>query len=98
MYTVTVKIAARGAIYHEDGTSATGHMWYSISNGNSTESYGFAPAKDSMPVSPRSHAPAWECIPQLFLLCLLGLLYAFPSGTMGTRENIYIHKRTRYNK
>ncbi len=50
MYTVTVKIAARGAIYHEDGTSATGHMWYSISNGNSTESYGFAPAKDSMPV------------------------------------------------
>lgn len=50
MYTITVKISARGTIYHEDGTSATGHMWYSLSNGSSTESYGFAPAKDSMPV------------------------------------------------
>ncbi|MDD4855919.1 MAG: calcium-binding protein [Sulfuricurvum sp.] len=50
MYTITVKIAANGTIYHEDGTSTTGHMWYSLSNGSSTESYGFAPAKDGMPL------------------------------------------------
>ncbi|ACZ12026.1 calcium-binding protein [Sulfurospirillum deleyianum] len=50
MYTITVKISDRGTIYHEDGTSATGHMWYSISDGTSTESHGFAPAKDGMPL------------------------------------------------
>ena len=50
MYTITVKIAANGTIYHDTDTSVTGHMWYSISNGNSTESYGFAPAKDGMPI------------------------------------------------
>ena len=50
MYTITVKIAANGTIYHDSDTSLTGHMWYSISNGSSTESYGFAPAKDSMPL------------------------------------------------
>jgi Ca2+-binding RTX toxin-like protein len=45
MYTITVKISDRGTILlDENGTSATGHMWYSISNGSSTESYGFAPA------------------------------------------------------
>lgn len=43
MYTITVKIAANGTIYHDTDTSVTGHMWYSISNGASTESYGFAP-------------------------------------------------------
>ena len=46
MYTITVKIAASGTIYHEDGTSATGHMWYLISDGTSTESHGFAPANE----------------------------------------------------
>ncbi len=43
MYTLTVKISDRGTILHEGGESATGHMWYSLSDGNITESYGFAP-------------------------------------------------------
>ena len=46
MYTITVKIAASGTIYHDNDTSVTGHMWYSLSNGSSTESYGFAPLKN----------------------------------------------------
>lgn len=50
MYTITVKIAANDTIYHDADTSVTGHMWYSISNGSSTESYGFAPAEDGMPL------------------------------------------------
>lgn len=50
MYTITVKIAANGTIYHDNDTSVTGHMWYSISDGGTPLSFGFAPAKDSMPV------------------------------------------------
>ncbi|AFV96914.1 MULTISPECIES: hypothetical protein [unclassified Sulfuricurvum] len=50
MYTITVKIAANGTIYHDNDTSLTGHMWYSISDGGTPLSFGFAPAKDSMPV------------------------------------------------
>lgn len=41
MYTITVKIAANGTIYHDTDTSVTGHMWYSLSNGSSTESSSF---------------------------------------------------------
>ena len=44
MYTLTIKISDRGTVLlKEDGTSVTGHMWYSLSDANTTSSYGFAP-------------------------------------------------------
>ncbi len=43
-YRVTVYVAAPGTPLREGGTSAAGHMYYSISDGHGTASYGFAPA------------------------------------------------------
>lgn len=43
-YQVTVYVAAPGTPLREGGTSAAGHMYYSISDGHETASYGFAPA------------------------------------------------------
>ncbi|MGE3612529.1 MAG: calcium-binding protein [Sulfurimonas sp.] len=47
MYTLTIKIAAGDTKYTnkkgESHLSDFGHMWYSISNGGTPESYGFAP-------------------------------------------------------
>lgn len=43
-YTVTVYVAAPGTPLEESGgTSAAGHMYYSISDGKRSESFGFAP-------------------------------------------------------
>lgn len=50
MYTITVKIAANGTVYHDTDTSITGHMWYSLSNGSSTSSFGFAPLENGSPI------------------------------------------------
>ena len=51
MYSVTVKISARGTFYSDPKdphNTKTGHMWYSLSNGSSTSSYGFAPEVTEM--------------------------------------------------
>ena len=42
MYTLTVNIAGPGTAT-DGGPSALGHMWYSISDGTTTQSYGFGP-------------------------------------------------------
>ncbi len=66
MYTLTVKISDRGTILHEGGTSAAGHMWYSLSDGNETASYGFAPKEHNVTSGPGTVGSfprcAWECI------------------------------------
>jgi len=52
MYTLTVKIAADGTVYtdpKDTHNSVTGHMWYSLSDGSLTESFGFAPAEEGSP-------------------------------------------------
>jgi len=58
MHTLTVKIAAADTLYvyedmDEDGNtrmkeSAFGHMWFSISDGSTTESCGFASDKSNI--------------------------------------------------
>jgi len=52
MYTLTIKIAAEDTTYiNEDNISHPskyGHMWYSVSNGSSTTSYGFASDKSNI--------------------------------------------------
>ena len=46
MATMTVYIAPRGAPLADGGTSAVGHMYYTLTDGNGTTySYGFAPAE-----------------------------------------------------
>jgi len=53
MYILTVKISDRGTILREGDESATGHMWYSLSeNGVSVGSYGFAPIEEGKPFGP----------------------------------------------
>jgi len=42
-YTLSVYVAAPGTPLRTGGTSAAGHVYYSISNGLETTSYGFAP-------------------------------------------------------
>ncbi len=42
-YTVTIKIAEPGTPLKDGTPSTPGHMWYSISDGNHRNSYGFAP-------------------------------------------------------
>ncbi|MGH8025733.1 MAG: XVIPCD domain-containing protein, partial [Pseudoxanthomonas sp.] len=45
-YTATVYVAAPGTpLLKSGGTSAAGHVYYSISDGDKHESYGFAPAE-----------------------------------------------------
>lgn len=45
-YTVTVYVAAPGTpLEKSGGTSAAGHMYYSISDGTRSESFGFAPSE-----------------------------------------------------
>jgi hypothetical protein len=48
MPTVTLNIAGRGTRLSDGGTSATGHMWYTVTDsaGNSA-SYGFSPDSDN---------------------------------------------------
>ena len=50
MYTLTVKIASIGTPYidPDDPHPSPGHMWYSISDGGSTESRGFASDKSNI--------------------------------------------------
>lgn len=51
MYTLTVKIAAGGTTYtNSNGShpSAFGHMWYSISDGGTPNSFGFAPKDENI--------------------------------------------------
>ena len=43
-YRVTIYVAAPGTPLHSGGTSAAGHVYYSISEGQRSEGYGFAPA------------------------------------------------------
>lgn len=42
-YTVTIYVAAPGSPLAGGGTSAAGHVYYSVSDGKSNNSYGFAP-------------------------------------------------------
>ena len=35
-----------------DGTSAAGHMWYSLSDGKTESSYGFAPSEHGVSCGP----------------------------------------------
>jgi Ca2+-binding RTX toxin-like protein len=45
--TVTIHIADRGTALSTGGASATGHMWYSLDDGNGNiSSYGFSPDRD----------------------------------------------------
>lgn len=62
MHTLTIKIAQKGTPYIDQKTgevhdSSVGHMWYSISNGTETTSYGFAPDGKSTPVGPGHVTP-----------------------------------------
>lgn len=43
-YTATIYVAAPGTPLASGGTSAAGHVYYSIHDGHESESYGFAPA------------------------------------------------------
>lgn len=43
MYTLTVNIAAAGTPTGNGGSSYLGHMWYSTSDGTTSQSYGFGP-------------------------------------------------------
>ena len=59
MYTLTIKIADKGTTYvNQDPqnpgshSSATGHMWYSLSDGSSSYDFGFAPVKEGAPIWP----------------------------------------------
>lgn len=55
MPTVTINIAAPGTPLSGGGTSAVGHMWYSLDNGQgAVGSYGFAPVESSYgsPIAP----------------------------------------------
>ena len=55
MPTVTINIAGRGTPTSDGGSSATGHMWYSLTdNGGNTVSYGFSPDHDhqGQPLAP----------------------------------------------
>ncbi len=45
MYTLTIKIAEIGTLLSNGKKSSVGHMWYSISDGNETLSWGYAPKK-----------------------------------------------------
>lgn len=52
MPTLTINIANRGTPLSDGDSSAVGHMWYEISDGNgNTQSYGFAPAEHGSPFS-----------------------------------------------
>lgn len=52
-YTATVYVAAPGTpLAKSGGTSAAGHMYYSISDGKDNQSYGFAPAKHGQSSGP----------------------------------------------
>ncbi|MEC5197314.1 hypothetical protein GGR75_003873 [Xanthomonas campestris] len=42
-YTVTIYVAAPGTPLAGGGTSAAGHVYYSVSDGKKNNSYGFAP-------------------------------------------------------
>ena len=44
-YTLTVNIAEPGTPLKDGHTSYAGHMWYSISDGKTSNNYGFAPVK-----------------------------------------------------
>ena len=53
MPTMTVYITERGTPMADGGTSAAGHMWFSISqDGTNQKSYGFAPVVHGMPAGP----------------------------------------------
>ncbi|WP_181259230.1 calcium-binding protein [Pseudoduganella armeniaca] len=54
MPTVTINIAGRGTGLANGTTSSVGHMWYELSNGGKTESFGFAPneAHHGIPFAP----------------------------------------------
>ncbi len=58
MYTLTVKIAAKGTQYIDQNTgeispSFAGHMWFSLSDGLTTPySFGFAPIEHGVPNGP----------------------------------------------
>ncbi|MDR3028425.1 MAG: hypothetical protein LBV35_08230, partial [Acinetobacter sp.] len=50
-HTITINIADRGTpVFHggEMTTSVAGHMWYEVSDGTSSNSYGFAPREDNL--------------------------------------------------
>lgn len=50
MPSITVHIAPSGNPLNNGGSSLTGHMWFSINNGNgSISSYGFAPRNEGEP-------------------------------------------------
>ena len=51
-YTVTVFVAAPGTPLRDGSTSAAGHLYYQISDGDSEKSYGFAPQKHGVVVGP----------------------------------------------
>lgn len=51
-YTVTVFVAAPGTPLRDGSTSAAGHLYYQISNGESEKSYGFSPQKHGVVVGP----------------------------------------------
>jgi hypothetical protein len=59
MWTLTVYVASAGTPTvtqtpsgPQVGSSALGHMWYSISDGSTPTSFGFAPATPGSPIGP----------------------------------------------
>lgn len=53
-FTVSIFVAAPGTPFRDGGTSATGHMYYAISDGNTKLSYGFAPEPSGVISGPGS--------------------------------------------
>lgn len=51
-YNITIKTAEAGTALAEGGSSSVGHTWFVLSDGNSSQSYGFAPAVHGQPFGP----------------------------------------------
>lgn len=47
-FTATIYAARAGAALSGGGSSTAGHMWYSTSNGSTTQSFGFYPETTSL--------------------------------------------------